>query len=356
MKQYRRGILPLSGDPLTWGHLDIIKRAGEQCDYLVLAILHNPAKIGSCVFDEQERIKHVERVIKDFCPCVEAVVLSSEESMTDMLLRENCDVVFRGARDEHDRRYEEQQLVYHEMVFPGMRNRTVILEADPNLKHVQSTVARNFAVQHLDATGLVPMFIQARLWRRIHKQKVIGVTGIPGVGKTTLIKATIQAVRENKLPAHHVVLNDLMETLLAEDSPGAKALKMRLDAHSESLFPELPEDLRTLLFAHLSRHYRQALKGRSGIVFVEGSYLAEDDLLHWVNNNIVVVTRSSFSSSDGSTRTTGETWDSDRKLAFCKENAERDKYGLVFSFKHEKNNFSKGLGGIIVAKTRNGEL
>jgi len=350
MANHRKGILPLSGDPITWGHIDLIQRAGTECEHLLVAVLHNPSKDGSHVIDEEERIEHVKKAIKDFCPGVKATVVVSEQGLTDVFIRENCDVVYRGARDQHDRDYENQQLIYHEMVLPGIKDRTIILEADPKLKHVQSTVARNFAGQHLDATALVPMFVQARLWRKIHKQKVIGVTGLPGVGKTTLIQAALKLIREDKLPAHHVDLNKLMEDLLAEDSPGAKALKARLETHSKK--ESLPEDLQTLLFAHFSRVYRQELKGRSGIVFVESSYLAEDGLFHWTNNNSVVITSKELLPPDNSQRERGEAWEPERKLEAYKAAAEKDKYGLVFSLENTKTGSNECLGAIVLAKAK----
>jgi len=354
LKPYRKGLLPLSGDPITWGHLDLVQRASLQCDHLLIAVLGNPNKKGGYVFGSGERVGHLKRALEDFFPETDASVICSEEGMVDMFLTQGCDVVFRGVRDEQDREYEDQQLFYHEMVLPGITEKTVILEADPSLKYVQSTVARNFAVKHLDASKLVPMFVQARLWRRIHKQQIIGVTGEPGVGKTTLINATLEALRENNLPAHHIVLEDEVHHLLQRDRPGVRVLRELLKEKVPT-GESLPKNTRNLFFGHLGREYRGELKGRSGVILVEYPYLAEDGLLHWVNNNVIVVTRPGCELTVPM-RDMGGSWGAEEKLKVCLENAEKDKYGLVFKFEHEENDFKKGLGGVIVAKVRSGEM
>lgn len=350
---YQRGLFPLSADPVTWGHLDVIQRAGEQCQEILVAVLHNPAKKGQYVFTAEERVDHIKRCLHDFCPKIQVRVIASDANPTDLMLRENCDVIFRGVRDEHDRAYEEEQLLYHEMVLPEIRDRTIILEANPKLRHVQSTVARNFAEQHLDATGLVPMHIQSRLWRVLHGQKVIGVTGVAGVGKTTLIRAALEVLRAEKLPAHHLDLATLSTELLNEDSEGARVLKEKLAACAPG---ELPQEVQTLYMAHLSRIYRAALKGRSGVIFVEGTSLVEDGLCHWTNNNVIVVKSTDFLPPNDDNRHQGKFWGFDEKYAEAAYLARKEKSGLVLDWENNRGGFIPGLGGVIVAKIRGGRI
>lgn len=58
-----RGIYPGSFDPVTYGHLDIIKRSSEMVDELIVGVLNNKAK--SPLFSVQERVKMLEDVTKD---------------------------------------------------------------------------------------------------------------------------------------------------------------------------------------------------------------------------------------------------------------------------------------------------
>ena len=47
---FKRGLLSLSFDPITFGHVDIINRAMQQCEHLIVAVLNNPDKKSSYVF------------------------------------------------------------------------------------------------------------------------------------------------------------------------------------------------------------------------------------------------------------------------------------------------------------------
>ncbi len=350
MKKYLIGLLPLSGDPLTWGHINIIQRAGEKCAKLIIAILENPDKAGQHALDEDERINNIKKAMLDFCPTLQAEVLISKETLTNIFLEENCDVLFRGIRDKFDQEYEEQQLYFHEMLLPGISKKTIFLRADPRLKNVQSTVARNFAMTHLDASELVPMFIQSRLWYRLHHHKIIGITGQTGVGKTTLINSALETIRKEGLPAHHIDLGKIRQEILLKTNPGTQALAEKIQKQGSTW----DQKFWALYKAHLSIAYRNELQNRKGIILVEDSYLVEDELCHWVNNNIIVLSSDDFGLDKKDERTYRPSWEYKKKLAQAMDKAQKDKHGEVFSFVNNADTFKPGLGGLIVAKAKSG--
>lgn len=353
--KYHRGLLPLSGDPITYGHLDIIQRAGKRCDELIVALLDNPGKANTYVFKVPERLKNLERAIAENCHDLNVTVMHSEDSTVDVFLTQGCDVLFRGARDKNDLEYEKQQLYYYDLIVPGMSDKTVILDANPRWKHVQSTVVRNFAQAHLDATAMIPMFIQARLWRHLHGQKVVGITGLPGVGKTTLIQAALPQIRADGMKAHHVDMNTVIKAMLEQNNQGIKELKEKLAANGDR--PMAP-DLRELFLQHLSRAYRQEITGRSGIVLVEYSYLLEDAMAHWVNNNVIVITSRDFLPAPDSERHTAPHWTADEKLAAAQRVADHDNYGMVLAFPNNRDAsiVLDGIGPLLIAKARGGGI
>lgn len=353
MPDNTRGILPLTGDGITFGHLDLIDRAATRCTHLTVAFLENPNKAGTTVFIPQERFSHAEYLVATFLPQHNITVITSNECLTDCFLRYGCDVVFRGIRTVHDRQAEERELLYHEQILPGITARTVFIEANPALAHIESTVVRRFAEQHFDASAMVPLFIQARLWRKLHGQKVVGITGTTTPNVRNHLEKALTVLCEAHIPAHHISLTELANEFMCEDSPGIKVLQQKI-GRAEPNSPESHE-AHALFNAHLYRHYRHTLKGRQGVILVSYDYLVEDHLNHWVNNNVIVITDEE-STAPSAPRTFGESWPHDRKHRTALERATHDHYGLVLNYPLTATTLPEGLGAIIEAKVRSGAL
>jgi len=90
---------------------------------------------------------------------------------------------------------------------------------------------------------------------------------------------------------------------------------------------------------------------------VESTLLAELELFHWVNNNVVLITCDAASPTERMNEVKlVKHFSPTEKLARCQAMAAKDKYGLVFKFENNKNTFDPGLGGIIVAKAKGGGI
>ena len=353
MTNYKRGLFSLSADPVTYGHLDIIDRASKQCDTLIVAILHSPEKVKSYLFSGENRVSYLKRVIGDFCQNNNIEVIIFSESASDMMLRENCDVLYRGIRNDKDREYEQGQLKYHDYVYPELSTKTVFLEASDALKDISSTIVRSFAQDHIDVTDFTPMFIQSKLWKTLHNQRMIGVTGVYQCEKTTIIQEAMKELRKEGIPCHHIEIEKLITETLLEDIPSMKFLTSEFRVKSRD-FPAIKYTFRDLYY-HLYRAYRQKLKGLKGVIFVEWTYLTEDHLCHWVNNNVVVITRAEPQYAV-SRRFAGDTFTQKGKLQSAQIQVENYQFGTVFEFPSEVKDKEHGLGGIIVAKVRSGSL
>lgn len=294
MPLYQKGLLALSADPITYGHLDLVRRAGERCDLLLVMVSSNPDK--GYVLKAEERLKLTTKVVADFCPEINVTVFLTEDIMTDVFLKQGCDVVFRGARDVQDVEYEALQTTYHNLVLPGIADKTVILAADPNLVHIQSTAIRHFARKHLDVTSMVPVAVQARLWRRMHSQKVLGITGNSGVGLTTVAQGIQKILVANSLPCTIIDLAELAVAVKKDTSPGCVALQAKLAAGT--VFLGVDPEAQAVWLCLLNQAYREAISKVEGIVLVVGFELLEYELLHWVNNNILRITSHTYPQSN----------------------------------------------------------
>ena len=98
-----RAIYPGSFDPVTLGHLDIIRRSEAIADELLVGILNNKAKTP--LFSVEERVKMLEEVTKDF-PNVK--IIPFEGLLVEFAKQMNAKVIVRGLRAITDFEYELQ--------------------------------------------------------------------------------------------------------------------------------------------------------------------------------------------------------------------------------------------------------
>ena len=100
----KRGVFPGTFDPLTNGHLDVIKRGLNIVDDLIVAVGHNPEK--QALFTPDERVAMLRELTKD----VDRVTVKSYQGLTAEFVRSvKSDVIIRGIRDNVDLHYELQQ-------------------------------------------------------------------------------------------------------------------------------------------------------------------------------------------------------------------------------------------------------
>lgn len=99
-----RAVFPGTFDPITNGHLDIVKRATVLADELIIAVGHNPQK--AALFTAEERVEMIKELIVDMkCVRVEAY-----EGLTgDFVRAVHADLIVRGIRDNVDLHYELEQ-------------------------------------------------------------------------------------------------------------------------------------------------------------------------------------------------------------------------------------------------------
>jgi len=159
--RFRRGLVPLSADPITAGHLDLLKRSASECAELIVAVMDNDLKRGSYAFSLMERSDMAARAIREV-GITNARVQIDAGLLTDLYLREDCDAVFRGVRDEVDRQYEERQMRVNGSILPGIEERVVYLNADPKLDLVSSSVVKAMVMRHVDVSALGDSFLMER--------------------------------------------------------------------------------------------------------------------------------------------------------------------------------------------------
>ncbi len=154
-----RAVYPGSFDPVTNGHLDIIKRAAHIFDSLTVSVLNNNAKCP--LFSIDERVN----MLKDVCRGFGNVKVDSFSGLlADYAKDNNIDVVVRGLRAITDFEYELQIAQTNSKLVPGLE--TVFLTTGLEYSYLSSTVVREVASYGGDISQFVPEEISAQIYAK----------------------------------------------------------------------------------------------------------------------------------------------------------------------------------------------
>jgi len=144
-----KALYPGSFDPLTNGHLDVIKRASAIFDELEVVIMTNPNK--QFTFSVDERITMIKSIITKF----PNVTVSAQSGLTvDYADKVGASVLVRGIRAVMDYEYELQQATANMILNPKIE--TVFLLTHPQWSFLSSSVVKQVALNNGDLTGFIP--------------------------------------------------------------------------------------------------------------------------------------------------------------------------------------------------------
>ena len=136
----RTGVYPGTFDPITLGHMDIIRRGAKLVDRLVIGVTTNPSK--SPMFSVEERMAMVRREIDGLVGEVE--VVSFDSLLMDFAERERASMIIRGLRAVADFEYEYQMAGMNQQL--NDRIETVFLMADVSLQPIASRLVKEIAL------------------------------------------------------------------------------------------------------------------------------------------------------------------------------------------------------------------
>ncbi len=158
----RKAVCPGSFDPVTNGHLDIVARAANVFDEVVVAILANEAKRE--LFSVDERFHMLAEAVSSFD---NVEVATFEGLLVDFCRDQDAVAVVKGLRSGGDFDYEVQMAQMNERL-SGVH--TVFIPASPALSFVASSLVKEVARLGGDVSGLVPSFVLEPLRRRLSEQ------------------------------------------------------------------------------------------------------------------------------------------------------------------------------------------
>jgi pantetheine-phosphate adenylyltransferase len=159
----RTGVYPGTFDPITLGHMDIIRRGAKLVDRLVIGVTTNPSK--SPMFSVEERMAMVRRELAGLGREIE--VVSFDSLLMDFAQREGASMIVRGLRAVADFEYEYQMAGMNQQL--NDRIETVFLMADVSLQPIASRLVKEIALYGGDISKFVPPAVVTDVARRVEE-------------------------------------------------------------------------------------------------------------------------------------------------------------------------------------------
>ena len=157
-------IYPGTFDPITNGHMSIVKRALQIFDKVVIAILNNPQK--KPLFSIEERIYMIEEVFKD-TPNIETDFF--EGLLVDYAIKKKSNVILRGLRALSEFEYEFQMALMNRKL--SRDGQSIFLMTDYKWFYTSSTIIKEAASFEGDISGLVPDLVNQKLKEKFRQLK-----------------------------------------------------------------------------------------------------------------------------------------------------------------------------------------
>lgn len=153
-------IYPGSFDPITYGHIDIIKRASKFTDNLIVAILDNPNK--SSLFTVDERIKHLKLITEN----IDGIKVESFSGLLmDFAKINNAKLIIRGLRAITDFEFEFQMALTNRELNNDIE--TIFIPTSIHNLYISSSVVKEIARFNGDYTKMVPDVVAEALKNKL---------------------------------------------------------------------------------------------------------------------------------------------------------------------------------------------
>lgn len=153
-------VLPATFDPITYGHVDIIRRAAKLFDRVIVAVYAQPSK-ARVMFSVDERLDMVRESLADL-PNVEVERFSG--LVVEFARRVGATVLVRGLRWVSDFESEFQQAAANRKLLPGLE--VVCVFANTDYVFFSSSIIKEIAENGGDVTAMVPEPVARRLRER----------------------------------------------------------------------------------------------------------------------------------------------------------------------------------------------
>ncbi len=298
-----KAIYAFSGDPIHYGHIDIIKRAGRIFDEVIVGIGENPDK--KYMFGLEERMKMAEKSLEGVH---NARVTSFKGLLVDYAYEQNIPAIIKAIRNNSDTEYEK--MLHQAGESQKLNIDTFLLFARPELSHISSSAVKAVQKEHGMIHEYVPLHVKQALESCMSGQYIIGITGEIGAGKSYISQKFLKIGKAREIKVHnieidqigHQILEELREPIYQKTRKEiirrfGKAVELgngyiNRKALGEIVFnnPEKLKELNRIMEKPIEVRLKRELYGKKGIILLNAALIAESEMAYLCNNNVVLVT------------------------------------------------------------------
>jgi dephospho-CoA kinase/pantetheine-phosphate adenylyltransferase len=295
-----KALFAYSGDPITFGHIDIIKRAAKLCKNLTVGFGMAPGKNPLFSIDEK-----IDMAVHSLAKIHNLKFDSYIGDIGNYAYMKGFPAVFRGIRNGKDTDDERN-------IFDGIRRQGYDIEllplfAESDLIDVSSTNVKGWAIAQGWIHDFVPLYVKQRIEARLLGQYHFGVTGMIAGGKST-VSDKLRKIGEKKgLPVFDLDLDVIAKSVYA---PGDNYEEVR-----QKIFSTFGNDLRKedksvdtkklghivfnddkkldelnkIMYRPIMSSLQEQMIYKKGLMMHNAALLAEFGMNYLCNNNVVVV-------------------------------------------------------------------
>ena len=160
-------LYPGSFDPITKGHIDIIKRSSNLFDKLIIGIFKNSTK-SKAWFSDEEKVEIIQEILKK--EGIEAEIKIFNGLLVDFMYKENVNILIRGLRALSDYEYELQFTLTNKTLAKS-EFETVFLTASREYLYLSSSLVKEVALNKGDLSFFVTENVEKRMIERAESFK-----------------------------------------------------------------------------------------------------------------------------------------------------------------------------------------
>ena len=169
VKTFRKAFYAGSFDPVTNGHVDVLRHACHLADHLIVAIGVHPGKAP--LFSADERAAMIQKACRPFTSSegAEVEVITFDGLAVEAAKAHGATLLIRGLRDGSDLDYEMQMAGMNQSLAPDIQ--TVFLPSSPMVRPITATLVRQIAMMGGDVSAFVPDFVAAGLAQKLKSSR-----------------------------------------------------------------------------------------------------------------------------------------------------------------------------------------